>query len=49
LPTLIANFSWGVNKTRYEFGKAIQDIANWKKLKGKELAENEIIRPAAYF
>jgi UDP-N-acetylglucosamine diphosphorylase / glucose-1-phosphate thymidylyltransferase / UDP-N-acetylgalactosamine diphosphorylase / glucosamine-1-phosphate N-acetyltransferase / galactosamine-1-phosphate N-acetyltransferase len=38
-PKLINNFTWG--DERYEFEKAIQDIDNWKKLKGKSITEEE--------
>lgn len=34
------NFLWG--KEPYIFEKAIQDIDNWKKLKGERISENEI-------
>ncbi len=36
----IDSFSWGDKK--YIFEKAITDIDNWKKLKNKEITENEI-------
>lgn len=39
-PKFIENFSWGDKK--YIFEKAITDINNWKKLKGKEITEIEI-------
>ena len=42
LPTIIPNFSWGVNGTRYVFEKALADIGNWKKLKDHSLSEAEI-------
>ena len=41
LPTIIANFSWGVSGTKYEFEKAINDINNWKKIKGQALCKEE--------
>jgi hypothetical protein len=41
LPTIIPNFSWGVKGTKYEFSKALQDIANWKKMKQHDLSEAE--------
>jgi UDP-N-acetylglucosamine diphosphorylase/glucosamine-1-phosphate N-acetyltransferase len=41
LPTIIANFRWGVSGTEYEFQKAINDINNWKKLKNNSLSEKE--------
>jgi len=41
-PKYIPNFSWGSEGVkRYELDKAISDIANWKKLKGRELSDNE--------
>ncbi len=36
----IPDFSWGIE--RYNLEKALSDINNWKKLKGKEITENEI-------
>jgi UDP-N-acetylglucosamine diphosphorylase/glucosamine-1-phosphate N-acetyltransferase len=41
LPTIIANFRWGVSGTEYEFQKAVNDINNWKKLKGNYLSNKE--------
>jgi len=41
-PKFIADFSWGIAGEKYEFSKAIRDINNWKKLKNKELTEQEI-------
>jgi UDP-N-acetylglucosamine diphosphorylase/glucosamine-1-phosphate N-acetyltransferase len=43
LPTIIPNFSWGVNGTKYEFQKALADIGNWKKLKGQDLCKEKIV------
>lgn len=42
-PKYVADFTWG-NKglTKYEFEKALTDIANWKKFKNQELLESEI-------
>jgi len=41
-PKYLSSFSWGNDGIdRYEFEKAIADIANWKKLKGKKLSHNE--------
>jgi UDP-N-acetylglucosamine diphosphorylase/glucosamine-1-phosphate N-acetyltransferase len=37
----IPDFSWG--NDRYAFPKILKDIKNWKKLKGAELSEDEII------
>ena len=39
-PKFIPDFSWG--KEKYIFEKALTDIANWKKLKGKSLEPEEI-------
>jgi len=39
-PKFIDNFSWGDKK--YIFEKAVADINNWKKLKNKEITDNEI-------
>jgi UDP-N-acetylglucosamine diphosphorylase/glucosamine-1-phosphate N-acetyltransferase len=42
-PKYIPNFSWGSEGIkRYELGKAITDISNWKKLKQKEMTEEEL-------
>ncbi len=41
LPCIIPHFSWGVDGTGYAIDKAIRDIDNWKKLKGKEISEAE--------
>jgi len=42
-PNFIPGFSWGYKPIKkYEFEKAIRDIANWKKLKGKIVTEKEI-------
>lgn len=41
LPTIIPNFSWGVGGTKYVFEKALSDINNWKKLKGRSLSDTE--------
>lgn len=38
-PKLVPDFTWG--QERYVFEKAIRDIENWKKLKGKTLLEKE--------
>lgn len=38
----VNNFSWG--HERYIFEKVISDIANWKKMKGREIKEEEIDR-----
>lgn len=43
LPTLFNHFSWGSKQlSKYIFEKAIADINNWKKLKGKSQSEAEI-------
>ncbi len=38
-PKLVKNFAWGNEK--YDFEKAITDIDNWKKLKGKSITGEE--------
>lgn len=38
-PKFVNDFTWG--KERYIFEKAIQDIINWKKLKGEIISEQE--------
>jgi UDP-N-acetylglucosamine diphosphorylase/glucosamine-1-phosphate N-acetyltransferase len=38
-PKYIPDFTWG--KEKYDFEKAIKDIDNWKKLKGKNVTEHE--------
>lgn len=44
-PVFIPGFSWGYKPiTKYEFAKAIRDISNWKKLKGKSVSEEEVIQ-----
>lgn len=41
-PKYIPNYSWGSEGVkRYEFEKAVLDIEDWKKLKGKELSDDE--------
>lgn len=41
-PKYLPSFSWGNDGIdRYDFNKAISDIQNWKKLKGKKLSANE--------
>ena len=39
-PRYVPDFSWGTD--RYMFDKVIQDIANWKKMKGKDVSPPEI-------
>jgi len=41
-PKHIPSFSWGVKGEKYEFDKALRDIANWKKMKNHSLSESEI-------
>jgi UDP-N-acetylglucosamine diphosphorylase/glucosamine-1-phosphate N-acetyltransferase len=42
-PKHIPHFSWGMKQpVKYEFEKAIRDIANWKKMKNQSLTESEI-------
>jgi UDP-N-acetylglucosamine diphosphorylase / glucose-1-phosphate thymidylyltransferase / UDP-N-acetylgalactosamine diphosphorylase / glucosamine-1-phosphate N-acetyltransferase / galactosamine-1-phosphate N-acetyltransferase len=44
-PKFIPSFNWGSRGlSRYEFEKALTDIANWKKLKNQELTATEISR-----
>jgi UDP-N-acetylglucosamine diphosphorylase/glucosamine-1-phosphate N-acetyltransferase len=47
LPTIIPDFSWGVQGIRYEFEKALRDIDNWKKMKGQRISDAEaaILQP----
>lgn len=40
LPKLIPNFCWGITRG-YQLDKALEDIQNWKKLKGLNLLEAE--------
>lgn len=41
-PKYIPSFSWGSDGVqRYEYEKAMQDIADWKKLKGRTLSDDE--------
>jgi UDP-N-acetylglucosamine diphosphorylase/glucosamine-1-phosphate N-acetyltransferase len=40
LPKMIPNFSWGITKG-YLLDKAIEDIQNWKKMKGFQISEPE--------
>lgn len=40
LPKMIPNFSWGVTKG-YLLDKAMEDIHNWKKMKGFQISEAE--------
>ena len=49
-PWYIPNFSWGnTGNTKYDFDKAVADISNWKKLKGKQLSQDEIERLITIF
>jgi UDP-N-acetylglucosamine diphosphorylase / glucose-1-phosphate thymidylyltransferase / UDP-N-acetylgalactosamine diphosphorylase / glucosamine-1-phosphate N-acetyltransferase / galactosamine-1-phosphate N-acetyltransferase len=41
-PTYLPSFGWGINNMSYDFEKAIQHIARWKKFKGMELSNEEI-------
>ena len=44
-PAFIPAFSWGYKPVKkYDFEKAIRDITNWKKLKGKTASEEEVIQ-----
>lgn len=43
MPKYIPSFSWGAEElVKYDFEKALRDIANWKKLKNHLLTEKEI-------
>lgn len=43
LPTLVQHFSWGVQlNNKYQYQKLLNDIDNWKQLKGKNLSIQEI-------
>ena len=42
-PKYIPDFSWGPDgRARYDWEKAIRDISNWKKMKNREVAEEEV-------
>ena len=42
-PDYVPDFSWGQSGlVRYEWDKALRDIDNWKKMKGKVLSEDEM-------
>jgi UDP-N-acetylglucosamine diphosphorylase / glucose-1-phosphate thymidylyltransferase / UDP-N-acetylgalactosamine diphosphorylase / glucosamine-1-phosphate N-acetyltransferase / galactosamine-1-phosphate N-acetyltransferase len=41
LPKEMGHFSWGITGKRYSFERAIHDINNWKKMKGKLLTDAE--------
>jgi UDP-N-acetylglucosamine diphosphorylase/glucosamine-1-phosphate N-acetyltransferase len=42
-PKHVPNFSWGnQDVSRYEFEKAMTDIANWKKLKNQDITDAEV-------
>lgn len=42
IPKVIEDFSWGVTgQNRYEFEKALKDVANWKKMKNKTMSAPE--------
>ena len=40
LPKMLPNFTWGI-VPGYQYDKAIEDIDNWKKLKGTKMTEAE--------
>lgn len=43
-PKYIPDFSWGQDgSVRYEWDKALRDIANWKKLKNQALTDSQIL------
>jgi len=42
-PKFIKDLSWGINNSfNYKFEKAVEDISNWKKMKGLEFSAAEI-------
>jgi UDP-N-acetylglucosamine diphosphorylase / glucose-1-phosphate thymidylyltransferase / UDP-N-acetylgalactosamine diphosphorylase / glucosamine-1-phosphate N-acetyltransferase / galactosamine-1-phosphate N-acetyltransferase len=41
-PAYLPSFSWGLDGERYDFDKAIQHIAKWKKLKNVSVSTDEI-------
>jgi UDP-N-acetylglucosamine diphosphorylase/glucosamine-1-phosphate N-acetyltransferase len=41
LPTIIPNFSWGVDGVGYEFPKAIEAIDHWKQFKQQSITREE--------
>ena len=42
-PKFIPDFSWGFNEWKaYDFGKAIQDINNWQRMKNSSLSNEQI-------
>jgi UDP-N-acetylglucosamine diphosphorylase/glucosamine-1-phosphate N-acetyltransferase len=42
LPKTVADFTWGTKGlTKYELHKALLDVGNWKKMKGKNLTTDE--------
>ena len=42
-PKHVPNFSWGNQSvSRYDFEKAMSDIANWKKLKNQDVTDDEV-------
>ena len=44
-PAFIPSFSWGYKPLeKYDFDKAIRDISNWKKMKGKTVTQEEVIQ-----
>ena len=43
-PKYIPSFSWGSDGVeRYRFEKALLDVANWKRMKGREIGEAETV------
>lgn len=48
LPKMIPNFSWGTTKG-YVLDKSIEDIQNWKKMKGFQISEAETAVLTALF
>ena len=48
-PAYLPSFSWGFDQEKYAFDKAITHIAKWKKLKGRELENDEIKKLRSIF
>lgn len=43
-PSYLPGFSWGFEHEVYDFDKAVEHISRWKKMKGHELRDEEIIQ-----
>lgn len=42
LPRILTSFSWGVEGKKYNIEAAVNDINNWKYMKGKKMSDAEI-------